>query len=108
MPSFLIVRHTLAADNLLSIALLITDCAGAEIASRKIHEIEAAMQKLSATPRVGSLRHEIAKGLRAIPATGKAVIRFVVDNGRREVRIMAVGCAESDWIAAAQGRILTN
>ncbi len=105
MPSFRVVRHPLVADDLLSIALLISDYAGAEIALRKIDEIEAAIQKLSAMPHVGTLRHEIADGLRAIPAAGKAVICFVVDDNHREVRIMAVGYAGSDWITATQSRI---
>lgn len=105
MPAFRIVRHPLVADDLLFIALLITDYAGAEIALRKIDEIEAAIQKLSAMPHVGSFRHEISQWLRAIPAAGKAVICFVVDDGRREVRIMAVGYAGSDWITASQSRI---
>ncbi len=104
MPSFRGVRHPLVADDLLSIALLISDYAGADIALHRIDEIEAAMQRLSAMLHVGSLRHEIAKGLRAIPAAGKAVICFVVDDGHREVRIMAVGYAGLDWIAATQSR----
>lgn len=104
MPTYKIARHPSVAGDLLDVALLIADYAGTEIALRKVDEIEAAIQRLASTPHVGSLRHEIVEGLRAIPAAGKAVICFVVDDEASEVRIMAIGYAGSDWMSATKGR----
>jgi toxin ParE1/3/4 len=104
MPAYKIVRHPSVSDDLLDIAFLIADFAGVETALRKIDEIEVDIGKLADLPHVGSLRHEIAGGLRAIPAAGKAVICFVVDDDHNEVRIMAIGYAGSDWISETKAR----
>jgi plasmid stabilization system protein ParE len=104
MPAYKIVRHPSVSGDLLDIAFLIADYAGIEVALRKVGEIEVAIGKLADLPHVGSLRHEIAEGIRAIPAAGKAVICFVVDDDHIEVRIMAIGYAGSDWIAETKAR----
>ena len=72
--------HPLVARDLDAIAQWINDYAGSEAAARKLAEIEAAIATLKATPHKGSLRDEIAPGLRAIPAGRKAVVAFVVDD----------------------------
>tara|TARA_R110002049_G_scaffold229189_1_gene401308 strand:+ start:107 stop:424 length:318 start_codon:yes stop_codon:yes gene_type:complete len=104
MPSYKIVRHRGVADDLLDIAFLIVDYAGVEVALRTIDEIETSIGKLAAMPHVGSLRHNITEGLRAIPAADKAVICFVVDDELSEVRIMAIGNAGSDWVSETTAR----
>jgi len=103
-PGYKIVRHPSVSGDLLDIAFLIADYAGIEVAVRKVDEIEVAIGKLADLPHVGSLRHEIAEGLRAIPAAGKAVICFVVDDDHNEVRVMAIGYAGSDWISETKAR----
>lgn len=60
--------HPLVARDLDAIAHWILDYAGPDAAVRKLAEIEATIAKLKATPHKGSLRDEIAPGLRAIPA----------------------------------------
>ena len=90
--------HPLVVRDLDAIALWIIDYVGPEAAARKLAEIEAAIATLKATPHKGSLRDEIAPGLRAIPAGRKAVIAFVVDDDAGEVLIYAVTYGGADWI----------
>jgi len=89
--------HPLVARDLDVIARWILDYAGPDAASRKLAEIENAVATLKATPHKGSLRDEIALGLRAIPAGRKAVIAFVVDDDADEVLIYAVTYGGADW-----------
>lgn len=89
--------HPLVARDLDAIARWILDYAGPDAAARKLAEIEAAIATLKNTPHKGSLRDEIALGLRAIPAGRKAVFAFVVDDGASEVLIYAVTYGGADW-----------
>ena len=89
--------HPLVARDLYAIAQWILDYAGPDLAARKLAEIEAAIATLKATPHKGSLRTEIAPGLRAIPAGRKAVIAFTVDDDATEVLIYAVTYGGADW-----------
>jgi plasmid stabilization system protein ParE len=89
--------HPLVARDLDAIAQWILDYAGPDSAARKLAEIEAAIATLKATPHKGSLRTEIAPGLRAIPAGRKAVIAFTVDDDATEVLIYAVTYVGADW-----------
>lgn len=77
--------HPLVGRDLDAIVRWILDYSGLDIAARKLTEIEAAIATLKDTPHKGSLRPEIAPGLRAIPAGRKAVIVFVVDDDATEV-----------------------
>ena len=104
MTNYRILRHPNVADDLFDIAVLIADYAGMEIALRKIDEIEQAIRKLRKVPHIGTVRDEVAPGLRAIPAAGKGVICFVVDDENHEVRIMAIGYAGSDWMTVSLAR----
>lgn len=96
--------HPLVARDLDAIARWILDYAGPDIAARKLAEIEAAIATLKDTPHKGSLRTEIAPGLRAIPAGRKAVIAFVVDNDAAEVLIYAITYGGADWILRSTQR----
>jgi plasmid stabilization system protein ParE len=96
--------HPLVARDLDTIAQVIIDYAGPDIAARKLAEIEAAIATLRATPHKGSIRDEIAPGLRAIPAGRKAVIAFVVDDDAKEVLIYAITYGGADWIARTGAR----
>jgi toxin ParE1/3/4 len=89
--------HPLVARDLDAIAQWILDYAGPEVAARKLVEIEAAIATLKETPHKGSLRDEIAHGLRAIPAGRKAAIAFTVDDDAAEVLIYAVTYGGADW-----------
>ena len=96
--------HPLVAHDLDAIAHWIIDYVGPEAAARKLAEIEAAIATLKATPHKGSLRDEIAPGIRAIPAARKAVVAFVVDDDAREVLIYAVTYGGADWIKRTGAR----
>ena len=96
--------HPLVGRDLDAIARWILDYSGPDIAARKLTEIEAAIATLKDTPHKGSLRPEIAPGLRAIPAGRKAVIVFVVDDDATEVLIYAVTYAGADWVARSRAR----
>ena len=96
--------HPLEARDLDAIAHWIIDYAGPEAAARKLSEIEAAISTLKTTPHKGSLRDEIAPGLRAIPAGRKAVIAFVGDDDAGEVLIYAVTSGGADWVGRSSAR----
>ena len=96
--------HPLVARDLDAIAQWILDYAGPDIAARKLAEIEAAIATLRDTPHKGSLRDEIAVGLRASPAGRKPVIAFVVDDDAAEVLIYAVTYGDADWASSSEGR----
>ena len=89
--------HPLVSRDLDAIVRWILGYAGPDIAARKLAEIEAAIATLRDTPHKGSLRDEIAPGLRAIPAGRKAVIAFVVDDDAAEVLIYTVTYGGADW-----------
>lgn len=96
--------HPLVARDLDSIAHWIIDYAGPEVAARKLSEIQAAIATLKTTPHKGSLRDEIAPGLRAIPAGRKAVIAFVVDDDAAEVFVYAVTYGGANWAMRSGAR----
>jgi plasmid stabilization system protein ParE len=89
--------HPLVARDLDAIARWIVDYAGPEIAARKLAEIDAAIATQRGLAHTGSLRPDIAPGLRAIPAGRKAVIAFVVGDEAADVLIYAVTYGGADW-----------
>ena len=96
--------HPAVQHDLKSIADMITAYAGPRAAERRLTEIEAVVLSLVDTPHQGSLRTEIAPGLRAIPAGRKAVIAFTVDDAERAVFIHLIAYAGSDWIRRVPSR----
>ncbi|MEX0385306.1 UNVERIFIED_CONTAM: type II toxin-antitoxin system RelE/ParE family toxin [Spiribacter pallidus] len=96
--------HPAVAEDLQSIAGMITDYAGPEAAKHRLAEIESAVLGLADTPHKGSLRDEIAPGLRAIPAGRKAVVAFTVDDPSQTVFVHIVGYAGSNWVKRAPAR----
>ena len=55
-------------------------------------------------PHKGSIRDEIAPGLRAIPAGRRAVIAFTVDDTAKEVFIRGVSYGGADWVGRSRSR----
>ena len=82
----------------------IVEHAGPEAADRRLAEIEAVLASLRDTPHKGSIRDEIAPGLRAIPAGRRAVVAFVVDDTAHEVLNSAVSYAGADGITRSTAR----
>lgn len=102
--SYRIRFHPSVADDLEWIADWISDYAGSSAAIAKLAEIEDTILGLAETPHKGSVRDEIAAGLRAIPAGRKGVVVFKVDDDRREVLIYAVTYGGADWIRRSKSR----
>lgn len=96
--------HPAVADDLDEIARWLIDYAGPDAAARRLDEIDATITRLGETPHKGSVRDEIAPGLRAIPAGRKAVIAFTADDAASEVFIHAVTYSGADWVGRRRGR----
>ena len=96
--------HPLVTRDLDAIAQWIIEYAGSEVAHRKLAEIEQEIASLARTPHKGSIRNEIAPGLRAIPAARRAVIAFTVDDDAKEVLIHCVTCSGADRASRSRGR----
>lgn len=96
--------HPLVARDLDIIARWIIDQVGAEVAHRKLTEIEQTITDLAHVPHRGSVRDDITPGLRAIPAGRKAVVAFTVDDTTNEVFIHAVTYGGADWIGRSRSR----
>ena len=96
--------HPLVRRDLEAIAQWIIDHAGIEAADRRLTEIEESIAGLAHIPHKGSIRDEIAPGMRAIPAGRKAVVAFTVDDAAREVLIQAVTYGGADWVGRSQAQ----
>lgn len=96
--------HPGARDDLIRIAEGIAARAGRAAAERRLDAFATALRQLGLTPRKGSLRDEILPGLRAIPAAGRGVVAFVVDEAAGEVRVLAISYAGSDWLGPVRDR----
>lgn len=102
--SYRIRFHPAVSSDLDDIAQWLIDYAGPGSAARRLAEIEAAIDSLARLPHKGTIRDEIAPGLRAIPAGRKAVIAFTVDDAAREVLVHAITYAGADWMARSKLR----
>lgn len=96
--------HPLVERDLEAIVQWIIEHAGSGAADERLGEIEQAIFGLAHMPHKGSVRDEIAPGLRAIPAGRKAVIAFTVDDTAQEVFIRAVSYGGADWVGRSRSR----
>lgn len=103
--SYRIVYHPEVRNDLLNISKLIADYAGSDIALTKLAQIKASISSLKKTPHIGSLRNDISPGLRAIPAAGKGVIVFTVDDDLKMVRLVSITYAGADWLSRMPLRV---
>ena len=81
--------HPAVSDDLAAIVKMIADHAGPQAAKCRLAEIQEVIASLQHTPHKGTIRDEIAPGVRAIPAGRKAVVAFTVDDDAREVLIQS-------------------
>ncbi|MCE8522813.1 type II toxin-antitoxin system RelE/ParE family toxin [Ruegeria pomeroyi] len=96
--------HPKVQDDLVQITVLIAEYSGSLTAARILGEIERSVATLSATPHKGSLRDDIAPGIRAVPAGRRAVVAFTVDDAAREVRVIAITYGGADWLGRIRPR----
>nr|WP_245363495.1 type II toxin-antitoxin system RelE/ParE family toxin [Neorhizobium galegae] len=71
----------------------------------KIDEITGFISRLTDFPKIGSTRDDLGHGLRAIPATEKAVVCFIVNNETLTDFILCVGYAGLDWTSRINEQI---
>lgn len=83
----------------------IADFAGEASARRKLGEIRKSVESLAEAPHRSSVRPDILPGFHAIPAGRRAVVGFVIDEGGKTVRVLAVVYAGADWEARLKTRL---
>ena len=99
-----IVKHPLIDRDIYEIADLVASYSGLAIGLAKTNEIVQVIDDLAYFPHIGSLRHELLPGLRAIPAGEKGVVCFTVDDRDQSVFIICVTYAGADWMARVKER----
>ena len=102
--SYRVRLHPAVSEDLDAITRWLIDYAGRKLAERRLAEIEEATAGLGALPHKGTVRDEIAPGLRAIPAGRKAVVACTVDDEAHTVFVHAVTYAGADWISRSRTR----
>jgi plasmid stabilization system protein ParE len=96
--------HPGAQRDLTRIAEGLARHSGREVALAKLEAIAATIRTLGRTPLKGTIRNELAPGLRAIPTARRGVVAFRVDDAARRVLVLAVGYAGSDWLGPTRRR----
>ncbi|QPH55212.1 type II toxin-antitoxin system RelE/ParE family toxin [Pontivivens ytuae] len=87
-----------AEDDLQELALYLRSVLAQERARAYLRDIERFVLDLPLAPHRGSVRDELAPGLRAIPIRGSTVVVFQVDEDTQEVRILRIAAGGSDWM----------
>jgi plasmid stabilization system protein ParE len=103
MP-YTITQHPLVEADLFQIAEVISNFAGLRIGQSKIDEITAFIDRLTDFPHIGSIRSDLYPGLRAIPASEKAVVCFTVDDEAQSVFVLCISYGRADWQARVRER----
>ncbi|WP_377296073.1 type II toxin-antitoxin system RelE/ParE family toxin [Rhizobium sp. SGZ-381] len=78
--------------------------AGRHVAHLKIDEIIGFIGKLADFPKIGSIRNDVLEGMRAVPASAKAVVCFTVDDTTMTVTVLCISYAGRDWAARIEKR----
>lgn len=99
-----LLYHAAAIRDLTDIHDLVASYAGELVADIKLAEIEATVYRWADYPKIGSLRDEIHPGLRAIPASDKAIVCFTVNDESSTVFILCFSYAGSDWASRVKDR----
>lgn len=76
-----------------------------ERASRRVLQIEAAMERLARLPKQGTLRAHLMPGLRSV-TKDRAIFYFTVDDEAHVVRVLAVFFGGQDHQRAMLKRLL--
>lgn len=103
-PPYTIRFHPAVRADLEAIAEGVAALAGREVAERKLGEIAEVIRTLAHTPHKGSIRDAIAPGLRAIPAAGRGVVAFTVDDASSCITVQVVVYGGADWTGRVSRR----
>lgn len=98
--------HPLVEHDLEATTEWMVDCAGVDVAARRLSEVEEAIESLAGMPHGASRCDEIVPGSRVIPAGRKGVVAFTVDDVMREVLVQAVTYGGAGWVSQSRGRSL--
>ncbi|MBZ5761007.1 type II toxin-antitoxin system RelE/ParE family toxin [Rhizobium sp. VS19-DR104.2] len=101
---YTIRRHPAVEDDLFETVSMISDYAGIAVGLAKTDEIVNFIASLADFPKIGTVRDEIYTGLRAIPASEKAVVCFTVDDPTRTILIVCISYAGADWVSRVRHR----
>ena len=102
---YTISQHPLVESDLFEITDMISNYAGLAVGSAKTDEITNFIDALVDFPKIGTARDELYPGLRAIPASEKAVVCFVVDDNTRIIHVICISYAGSDWMSRIRDRL---
>lgn len=103
--AYRILQHPDIRSDLLSIASLISDYAGARVAREKLKQIRQTVAALSTNPHIGTIRHEIYPDLRVIPVAKKGVITFTVNDRTQTIFLISITYAGADWLRGIDRRV---
>jgi toxin ParE1/3/4 len=90
--------------DLFEIYLLIEDYAGPDVARAKLLSFERLFDRLAEFPHIGSIRDDLPPELRVIPAGGKGIVCFTVDDLRQSVMVICASYAGADWVSRVKKR----
>ncbi|CDZ69179.1 Plasmid stabilization system protein [Neorhizobium galegae bv. orientalis] len=102
--SYTIIKHPLVELDIFDITDFISSYAGTAIGKSKVDEITLFISRLTDFPQIGTIQDDILPGLRAIPASEKAVVCFTVNDENLTVSILCVSYAGSDWASRVKER----
>lgn len=89
--------HPAVRHDLERIALWITDYAGVAAAKHIIDQIDVRLTRLVETPHIGTVRTDLADGVRVIPTARRGAIIFTVDDRSRVIFVHMISYAGEDW-----------
>ena len=101
---YTIRKHPAVEDDLFEIVDMISSYAGIAVGLAKTDEITEFIESLADFPKIGSVRGTLYPGLRAIPASEKAVVCFTVDDDSHTVLILCISYAGADWMSRVRDR----
>ena len=101
---YTIRRHPAVEDDLFETASMISAYAGVKVGEAKTDEIVSFIATLADFPKIGTVRNDIYPGLRAIPASEKAVVCFTVDDQTRTILVICISYAGADWVSRVRDR----
>jgi toxin ParE1/3/4 len=102
--TYQIILHPRARLEFLQLRDSIAEVGGVAASRRILQAFETVLAGLRDVPHKSSLRDDLAPGLRSIPAAGKGVVSFVVDDAAQMVTVVAITYAGQNWMGRLRER----